>query len=112
LGGKRVAYGGVRVKILQVVPRDDNDPRLKALLKRKERELRGSSTTFVREREGRWVHKRHPGWINWEEAKGGLLVAEVRTKREGAEWQLLQAFIGYLDRHLGKKIGSISIIYR
>jgi Uma2 family endonuclease len=27
------------------------------------------------------------------------------------EWQLLQAFIGYLDRHLGEHIDMISIRY-
>ena len=28
------------------------------------------------------------------------------------EWQMLQAFIGYPDRHLGEQIDSISIHYR
>ncbi len=100
------------MKILQVVPKAANNASLKALLKKKERELRGKATAFLREREGRWVHVKHPGWINWEEAMGGLLVAEVRTKKEGTEWQLLQSFIGYLDRHLGNHIESISITYR
>jgi len=100
------------MKILQVVPRSGRGPRLKTLLKEKERELRGKGTTFYREREGRWKHVKHPGWINWDESRGGLLVAEVRTRKEGAEWRLLQAFIGYLDRHLGEHIESISIYYR
>jgi hypothetical protein len=34
------------------------------------------------------------------------------VKIPDAEWQLLQAFIGYVDRHIGKHIQSISIIYR
>lgn len=100
------------MKILQVVPKPGNKSSLKALLKAKERSLRGSSTTFVREREGRWVHKKHPGWIIWDEARGGILVAEVRTKKDGAEWQLLQAFVGYLDRHMGSYVDSVSITYR
>jgi hypothetical protein len=28
------------------------------------------------------------------------------------EWQMLQAFVGYLDRHLGEQIESISVYYR
>lgn len=100
------------MKIVQVMPRGANSLSLKALLKAKERALRGTATTFIREREGRWVHKTYSGWINWEGTRGGILVAEVQTKKDGAEWQLLQAFVGYLDRHLGKYIESISIVYR
>src|SRR2546430_406299 len=100
------------MKILQVVPRAGSKSSLKQLLKAKERSLRGSSTTFLRSGEGRWTHKTYPGWINWGEAAGGILVAEIRTRKEESEWQLLHAFIGYLDRHLGKHIESVSIIYR
>lgn len=100
------------MKILQVVPKAKNKAKLKTLLKGKERALRGSATTFVRQREGRWHHKKYRGWINWDEAKGGVLVAEVRTMNQAVEWQLLQAFIGYINRHLAGHIESISITYR
>jgi len=100
------------MKILQVMPRAKNASRLKSLLKATERELRGGATTFVRQKEGRWKHKRYQGWINWDEAQGGLLVAEVKTLDPKVEWQLLQAFIGYLDRHLSEHIESISVTYR
>jgi hypothetical protein len=100
------------MKILQVVPKPGNKQRLKQLLKQKERALRGTGTTFSRQREGKWVHKTYAGWIKWDEARGGLLVAEIRTKKPGSDWQLLQAFVGYLDRHVGSYIDSISIIYR
>ncbi len=100
------------MKILQVMPRSNKRTRLKALLKATERELRGSSTTFKRQKEGRWKHKKYPGWINWDESQGGVLVAEVKTLDHKAEWQLLQAFIGYLDRHLSEHIESVSITYR
>ena len=100
------------MKIVQVVPRPDADTSLKAALKRKARELRGTATTLYREREGRWKHIKYPGWIKWDEAQGGLLVAEIQTREEGEEWQLLRSFIGYLDRHLGDQIESISIYYR
>jgi hypothetical protein len=104
--------GDAKMKILQVVPTTGNASKLKTLLKKKELSLRGKGTTFYREREGRWKHERYPGWIKWDQSIGGFLVAEVNTKKEGSEWQLLQAFIGYLDRHLGGYIESISIFYR
>jgi len=100
------------MKILQVMPKANEKAKLKALLKNTERELRGGTTTFVRQREGRWCHKKYAGWISWDETQGGVLVAEVRTREEDNEWQLLQSFIGYLDRHLSKHIESISITYR
>ena len=100
------------MKLVQIIPPADDKQNLKVLLKNTERDLRGRGTTFKRQREGRLVHAKYPGWINWDLAKGGILVAEVQSKIPDAEWQLLQAFIGYVDRHIGKHIQSISIIYR
>ncbi len=100
------------MKILQVVPRAGNSSKLKSLLKKTERSLRGPHTTFQRVREGRWKHVKYPGWIEWDEAPGGLLVAEIRTKVKDHEWQMLQAFVGYLDRHLGDQIESLAVYYR
>jgi hypothetical protein len=100
------------MKLVQIIPPADDKQNLKVLLKNTERDLRGRGTTFKRQREGRCVHAKYPGWINWDLAKGGILVAEVQSKIPHAEWQLLQAFIDYVDRHIGKHIQSISIIYR
>lgn len=100
------------MKIIQVVPKRDTETSLKKLLKNKERELRGRPTAFHREREGKWKHVKHPGWITWDATRGGLLVAEIHAKREGSDWKLLQAFVGYLDRHLGENIESVTIYYR
>jgi hypothetical protein len=97
---------------LQVVPRLGTDSKLKTLLKATERHLRGPRTTFRRVREGRWKHVKYPGWIRWGQAAGGLLVAEIHTRVKDHEWQMMDAFIGYLDRHLGEHIESISIYYR
>jgi hypothetical protein len=100
------------MKILQVVPKPGTKVKLKTLLKSTERHLRGSNTTFHRMREGRWKHVKYPGWIQWDGAPGNLLVAEIQTKVKDHEWQMLQAFIGYLDRHLGEQIECITVHYR
>jgi hypothetical protein len=99
------------MKILQVVPKPGTKTKLKSLLKITERDLRGPHTTF-HIGEGQWKHVKYPGWIRWEETLGGSLVAEIQTKAKDHEWQMLQAFVGYLDRHLGEQIESISIYYR
>jgi hypothetical protein len=100
------------MKVVQVVPRPGISAKLKTLLKKTEQHLRGPHTTFRRMREGRWKHVKYPGWIQWDRAPGELLVAEIQTKVKDHEWQMLQAFVGYLDRHLGEQIESISIYYR
>jgi hypothetical protein len=100
------------MKILQVVPKPGIKVKLKTLLKSTERHLRDANTTFHRVREGRWKHVKYPGWVHWDQAAGGLLVAEIQTKVKDHEWQILQAFIGYLDRHLGDQIECISVYYR
>jgi hypothetical protein len=100
------------MKILQVVPKLTSNSKLKSILKTTERNLRGPHTTFRRMREGRWKHVKYPGWVQWDEAAGGFLVAEIQTKVKDHEWQLMDAFIGYLDRHLGGEIESISVYYR
>lgn len=100
------------MKILQVIPKSGIKTKLKTLLKATERSLRGPHTTFNRVREGRWKHVKYPGWVHWDAAPGNLLVAEIHTKVKDHEWQMLQAFIGYLDRHLGEDIESISVHYR
>jgi hypothetical protein len=97
-----------------VVPKTGIKDSLKAQLKAKERELResGRPTAFRRKREGVWAHARYPGWIKWDEARGGLLIGEVHPGRDGSDWQLANAFVGYLDRHFGEHLESISILYR
>ncbi|HKA08709.1 MAG TPA: hypothetical protein VKD71_15725 [Gemmataceae bacterium] len=100
------------MKIVQIVPKPESDSTLNPLLKNTERQLRGPHTTFEREKEGRWKHVRYPGWIQWNAAAGGILIAEFRTRARDHEWQILEAFIGYLDRHLGDQIDSISVHYR
>ncbi len=101
------------MKVVQVVPKSGIETKLKTLLRNKAVELRARPTTaFRRDRRGRWKHVKYPGWINLNETSGGLLIAEIQTKVQGSEWQLLQSFIGYLDRHLGENIESISIFYR
>lgn len=100
------------MKILQVVPRSGNTETLKSLLNATERRLRVSSTTFSRQRAGRWRHKTYNGRVNWEETRGGIVVAEVHSRVKDMEWQLLQAFVGYLERHLGRHLESVTINFR
>ena len=99
------------MKVVTVVPLDTGRPNLGKLLDETERRLRGKGTTLIRTGKRRWVHAKYPGAISWEVSKGGILVAEIRTKKKNTDGQLVQAFVGYLDRHLARYIDSISILY-
>ncbi len=100
------------MKLVQAIPAREAGVKLKSALDAKERELRGTNTTFYRGSRNKWKHTRYNGWINIEGAVGGILLAEVRSKAENTEWQLLQAFIGYLQRHFADSIDSITITFR
>jgi hypothetical protein len=41
----------------------------------------------------------------------GGVVVEIETKDEPNDWQILSAFIGFLDRYFKNEISSISINY-
>jgi hypothetical protein len=36
---------------------------------------------------------------------------EVHSKKDGADWQLLSAILGFLDRHFADKISTMHIHY-
>jgi hypothetical protein len=99
------------MKIVQVVPRLNSEESLKSMMKAKERALRGGTTAFRRKREGQWVHVKYKGVVKWEQVTGGIVIAEIRASEED-DWQLMRAFVGYLDRHFGDTIESMTIHYR
>ncbi len=59
----------------------------------------------------KWTHIRYPGWIKLRRGMGEEVQIEVRSRRKGSEWQLLQAILGFVDRHFGNKIRAIHIQY-
>lgn len=98
------------MKVMQVVGK----PGVKwtGQLQEKERSLRNKGTTLVRVARHKWRHKRHPGTISWDESVPGVLVAKIWTRIDGEEWQILNSFLGYLNRHFGDDIQSIAIHFR
>jgi hypothetical protein len=103
---------GEKMKLLQIIPKQKLSKSLKTALNEKERELRNRGTTFLKKGTGKWKHTKYYGWINWGESYGKIIVAEIQSKVPETEWQLTQAFVGYLDRHFSEMIESITISYR
>jgi hypothetical protein len=99
---------------IQIIPSDGF--RLYGALVAKEVELaKRNRGTFHRsaakeKNRAKWTHTTYPGWIRIERGMGEIVMIEVHSK-DGAEWQLLQAILGFLDRHFSDKIRSLHIHY-
>jgi len=104
-------------KLIQIVPRTEF--RLFGGMVKKEIELnRKGQGTFFRSgpkarNKAKWSHVKYKGWINLQRGTGEVVTAEVRSlSHAGDDWQLLQAFVGWLDRHFGDRILSLNVQYQ
>jgi hypothetical protein len=104
------------MKVIQIVPQAGLA--LYATLVKKEAELRKKHRgTFYRtagkkRNSSRWRHRAYPGWLNLERGLSDVVLAEIHSPAPDQEWQLLSAFLGFIDRHFGKRILAITIHYR
>ncbi|MBV6501093.1 MAG: hypothetical protein CJBNEKGG_03589 [Prosthecobacter sp.] len=99
---------------LTINPRTGED--VYSLLTQKEKSLRGGRTTLVRHGPKRkdkekWVHSTYKGWIQFQRCLGGVVVAQVKSRDPESTWQLLSAFIGYINRHFRTQITGIHLQY-
>src|SRR5215470_13385753 len=97
---------GGRMRQLQIIP--TNGFRLYGAMVAKEVELahknRGTFRRTGRKEKNRakWSHSSYPGWIKLARAMGEVLTIEVHSKKNETEWQLLQAILGFTDRHFSQ----------
>ena len=104
------------MKIVQIVPR--GEVRLFAALVKKEADIRKKGLgTFYRAAAKRrnstqWRHKAYRGWINLERGLSEVVLGEIRAAAPEQEWQILSAFLGFVDRHFDDRILAITIHYR
>lgn len=100
---------------VQIVPKDGF--RLYGALVAKEIELaKKHRGTFHRagakeHNRTKWTHASLPGWINIARGMGEVVMLEIHSKKEGTEWQLLRAILGFLDRHFSGEVQTILIHY-
>jgi hypothetical protein len=104
------------MKLLQVVPREGT--RLYGAMIRKQAEIRRSgrgtfSRAGVRKRNtARWTHVRYKGSINLEPGLSEAVEVAIKSPERGDEARLLSSFLGWLDRHFGEHLASVSIQYQ
>ena len=104
-------------RLVQVIP-IDGIRLYGGMVKRQNEILRKNKGTFYRsgrkvKDRAKWAHANYTGWINLARTEGEVVTAEIRSKSSSKdEWQLLQAFIGWMDRNFGNAIEAINIQYR
>src|SRR5947209_2374647 len=102
------------MRLIQIVPKDYF--KLYGALVAKELELRRRKQgTFRRagakqKNYAKWNHKSYYGWLWLQRGLGEVVTVELQS-RGGDEWQLLHAFLGFVDRHFAEEIQSIQIQY-
>jgi|ERR1700704_3884485 hypothetical protein len=106
----------VFMKLLQIVPRDGT--RLYSAMVKKQADIRKSGRgTFSRvgarkRNASRWGHVRYKGSIMLKTGLSDAVSAEIRSPDKGDEARLMSSFLGWLDRHFGDQLSSVSIQYR
>lgn len=100
---------------LTIAPRSEEN--LYGLLVQKELALRKKNQGTLhrygskKRNEEKWGHASKHGWIRFQGCLGKVVVATIQARDDAEEWQLLNSFIGFLDRHFRSSIASILISY-
>jgi len=103
------------MKLLQIVPLKGK--RLLGDMVKKQADIRKSGRgTFSRvgarrRTAARWTHVRYKGAIKLKEGSSDAVDVEIRSPEHGDEARLLSSFLGWLDRHFGDQVSSVTIQY-
>jgi hypothetical protein len=104
------------MKIVEIVPRART--RLYGTLVDKEAAIRkGGRGTYVRvgrksQNSARWKHKKFKGSLQLNRGASEAVTAKVRAATPEDERKLLSSFLGFVDRHAGDQVTTITIHYR
>jgi len=104
------------MKLLEIVPHR-NKP-LFGTLVAKEAAIRkvgrGTYERVGRAAQGtaRWKHKKFRGSVQLNRGEGGGVTVKLRGSTPEDERKLLSSFLGFVDRHSGDQVDTITIAYR
>ncbi len=104
------------MKIVEIVPRQR--AHLYDTLVAKEAAIRksgrGTYTRIGRKIRGstRWKHKTYRGSVQLAHGPSEVVTAKVRAATAEDERRLLASFLGFVDRHSGDHVDTITIQYR
>src|SRR5262245_620826 len=107
---------GLSMKVVEIVPRART--RLYGMLVAKEAAIRqGGRGTYVRvgrkrKDAARWKHRNYQGSVDLKRGESEVVTAQVRAANPEDERKLLSSFLGFVDRHSGDQVATITIHYR
>jgi hypothetical protein len=102
------------MKLLQIVPRDGR--RFYDSIVRKQDDIRKNGRgTFSRKGPKRanaahWVHAKFTGSVDLARS-ANVVNAKVKSRNKADESKLCTAFLGWIDRHFGDDLASVTIQY-
>jgi len=104
------------MKHLQIVPRD-GQPLYGAIINKEADIRKRGRGTFSRvgkrrRNKTRWKHAKYTGRVELESGLADVVSVDIHSPEKGDESRLLSAFLGWLDRHFGDRIGSVNIQYQ
>ena len=104
------------MKVVEIVPRNrahlyDTPVGKEAAIRRSGR---GTYTRVGRKARGsvRWKHKMYGGSVQVSHGQSEVVTAKVRATTAENERKLLSSFLGFVDRHSGNHVDTITIQYR
>jgi hypothetical protein len=104
------------MKIVTIAPRPR--ARLYRALVAKEAAIRqGGRGTYARvgrkvQGSTKWKHKKFKGSVQLAHGDAEIVTAKVRASTAEDERRLLSSFLGFIDRHAGDDVDTITIQYR
>jgi hypothetical protein len=104
------------MKVIEIVPRQRT--RLYGLLVAKEAAIRKNKRgTYMRvgrktRDRARWKHKNFKGSVQLKRDDSEVVTANIRAPTPEDERKLLSSFLGFVDRHSGDQVATITIQYR
>jgi len=104
------------MKVVEIVPRQRTQ--LYRALVAKEATIRKNGRgTYVRSGRkthdsARWKHKKYRGSVLLKRNPSEVVTAKVRAATADDERKLLSSFLGFVDRHSGDRVATITIHYR
>jgi hypothetical protein len=104
------------MKVVEIVPRR-RIPLYGTLVAKEEAIHKGGRGTYVRvgrkQRDAaRWKHKNYRGSVALKRGEAEVVTAQVRASSPEDERKLLSSFLGFVDRHSGDQVATITIHYR
>lgn len=104
------------MKLVEITPRR-KAPLYGALVKREADIRQKGRGTFARQGRMRagsatWRHKRFKGTVKLQREGTEQVSAKIRSSTPEDEGSLLKAFLGFIDRHCGNQVETITIHYQ